>query len=141
MINKILLPTDGSEHSAKSVSYALAFAKLHSAKVVVVYVYSASGIGWRRGAALLESVRQTLEEEGQEIVTDVARQIQEAGLACDGLVVEGSPPEGILKAIEEETPDLVIMGSRGVGGFAGLSLGSVAETVVRHSPVPVLVVK
>jgi nucleotide-binding universal stress UspA family protein len=141
MIERILLPTDGSEHSEKTVRYALDFARLHNAEVVVVYVYSPSGMGWRRGAAMLESVRQSLEEEGHEIVGEVAQRVQKLGLRCAALVIEGSPAEGILKAIDEDVPDLVIMGSRGSGGFAGLSLGSVAETVVRHSAVPVLVVK
>ncbi|MEK7784627.1 MAG: universal stress protein, partial [Chloroflexota bacterium] len=54
---------------------------------------------------------------------------------------EGPAAEAILRAAEDEKPDLIVMGSRGSGGFPGLPLGAVAERVVRMSPGPVLVVK
>ncbi|MBK7448596.1 MAG: universal stress protein [Anaerolineales bacterium] len=56
-------------------------------------------------------------------------------------VVEGPAAEAILRAADELSPDVIVMGSRGEGGFANVLLGGVAEQVVHHAKVPVLVVK
>lgn len=144
MIKSILLPTDGSETSEKSIEYAIQLGKQFGAKIVVVHVYGVNGIlggGFRRGAALFDTMRQELEAEASEIVSQVAERVRQNGLAVDAVAVEGSAADGIIHAIDEIIPDIVVMGSRGAGGFAGLPLGSVAEMVVRHSKVPVLVVK
>ncbi|NWF63605.1 MAG: universal stress protein [Chloroflexi bacterium] len=71
----------------------------------------------------------------------MAERFKAEGIAVSAVAVEGTPAEAILRAIDELKPDLVVMGSRGEGGFANALLGGVAEQVVHHSPAPVLVVK
>jgi nucleotide-binding universal stress UspA family protein len=141
MFKKILLPTDGSEYAEKTIQTAIGVAKLAGAAVVVMYAYTPLGPFRKRGAAMLEEFKTSLEDEGREIVSEVSTRLQAQGLTVSGLVVEGPASEAILRAADEEQPDLVIMGSRGGGGLPDLRLGSVADRVVRHLKVPVLVVK
>lgn len=141
MIKKILLPTDGSEHAEKTIRYAVDLAKSLGASVDIMYAYQASASLRKRASIMLEEYRKALEEDAKEIVTEVAERLKADGVAVSATVVEGSPAEAILRAIDELKPDLVVMGSRGEGGFANALLGGVAEQVVHHSTVNVLVVK
>lgn len=140
-IHKILVPTDGSDHAEKGASYALDLAKLVGAAVVVMHAYSSPIILRKRGAIMAEELKNSLLEEAEELVNESAGKFQAAGVSVSAMLVEGSPVEAILLAIGSEKPDLIVMGSRGAGGMPGLGMGSVAERTVRHSSVPVLVVK
>jgi nucleotide-binding universal stress UspA family protein len=141
MIQKILIPTDGSEFADKAFIYALELAKLTKANVIVMNAFQSPPILRKRGAFMMEELRSSLEEEAKEIVSKASERLISEGLMVSALVIEGPPAEAILRAIEEVTPDLIVMGSRGSGGIPGLRLGSVVERVMRHSPTPVLVVK
>lgn len=141
IIHKILVPTDGSDHAEKVTDYALDLAKLTGAAVVVMHAYSPPVILRKRGAIMAEELKNSLVEEAEELVNETAGKFQTLGISVSALLVEGSPAEAILVAVESEKPDLIVMGSRGAGGMPGLRMGSVAERTVRHSPVPVLVVK
>jgi nucleotide-binding universal stress UspA family protein len=57
---------------------------------------------------------------------------------CDAAVLEGQPADALLGASKDA--DLIVVGSRGLGGFKRLMLGSVSDQVVHHAPCPVLVV-
>lgn len=140
-LSKILVPTDGSETAARLYDYATELARLTGASIVVMHAYNPPVALRKRGALALDEFKSSLEEEARELVAEAAQTLQAAGLAVSGLVVEGPPAEAILRAIEAEQPDLVILGSRGAGGWPGAYLGSVAERVVRHATTPVLVVK
>ena len=141
MIKKILLPTDGSEHAAKTVKYASDLAKTLNASVEVMYAYQSSVVLRKRAAAMMEEYKQALSEDAKEIVEEVAEKLKVDGIAVSAVVVEGPAAEAILRAAEESQPDLIVMGSRGAGGFANMLLGGVAEHVMRYSTTPVLVVK
>lgn len=141
MIQRILLPTDGSEYAEKTIEMAITLAKKLDAMVIVMYAYDALKPLRKRSSMLTDDVRHSMEKEATELVQEVAARLQAQELTVQALAVEGHPAEAILRAIQAESPDLVVMGARGEGGFVGLMMGSVAENVVRHSPVPVLVVK
>ncbi len=141
MINKILLPTDGSEYAGRTGQYAINVARLSGATVVAMYAYNPPIALRKGGTAFMEEFKTSLEEEAKEIIAEVAGRLQAEGLPATSLAVEGPAAEAILRVAEDEKPDLIVMGSRGSGGFPGLPLGGVAERVVRMSLVPVLVVK
>lgn len=141
MIKKILLPTDGSEHAEKTVQYAIDLAKSLGASVDVMYAYQSASLLRKRAAAMLEEYKSMLEEDAKEIVTEVAERLKAEGVAVSAIVVEGPAAEAILRAADDSHPDLIVMGSRGEGGFANMLLGGVAEHVIHYSKVPVLVVK
>ncbi len=141
MIKKILLPTDGSEYAEKTVQFAIDLAKSLQASVEIMYAFQPATSLRKRASMMLEEYRNAMEEDAKEIVTDVAERLKTEGLKVTATVVEGPAAEAILRAADELSPDLIIMGSRGEGGFANVLLGGVAEQVVHHSTVPVLVVK
>lgn len=142
MTRKILLPTDGSEHAEKTIQYAVSLAKATGATIVALYAFNPPlSLRSQRGAAMMEEFRTSLEAEAKDIIAEVAERLAKEGLNVTAMAVEGSPAEAILRAAEDEKPDVIVMGSRGSGSLPGLILGGVAEKVVRYSPVTVTVVK
>jgi nucleotide-binding universal stress UspA family protein len=141
MIKKILLPTDGSEYAEKTIQFAVDLAKSVGASVDVMYAFQPVASLRKRASMMLEEYRSAMEEDASEIVTEVAERLKNEGLTVTASVVEGPAAEAILRAADELLPDVIVMGSRGEGGFANVLLGGVAEQVVHHAKVPVLVVK
>lgn len=140
MIEKILLPTDGSEFSEKTVDFAIGVARMAGARVVVLHAYTPPTL--RRGsAAMIEDFRTSLEEEAREIVDEIVGRVAAAGVSASGLVVQGTPVDAILKAADDELPDLIVIGAGDRSHLSGVLLGHVAERVVRYAAAPVLVVK
>ncbi|MGR8934490.1 MAG: universal stress protein [Gammaproteobacteria bacterium] len=142
MIQKLLLAVDRSAHAEKTIQSALALAKLASAKVVVMHAFSPPASLRRHGTPVLDELAMSLEDEAKEWVAEVAEIFLAEGLNATAVAVEGHPVEAILRAVEMEHPDILVLGSRGEeGGLPGVLLGSVAERVMRHATVSVWVVK
>ena len=141
MIKKILLPTDGSEYAEKTVQYAIDLAKSLGASVDVMYAYQSVSLLRKRAAVMMEEYKQIMEEDAREIVGEVAARLKAEGIKVTAVVVEGAAADAILRAAEDSKPDVIVMGSRGEGGFANMLLGGVAEHVIHYSKVPVLIVK
>jgi nucleotide-binding universal stress UspA family protein len=142
MYKKILIATDGSDHSEEAEKHGLTLAKQLGASVTALYVVEAthpsrtivSPPSLKMGEHLEE-----MEKKGKEIVEEVAQKGEEMGVDVDPVVVDGHPANQIIKY--SANFDLVVMGTLGISGFSHLLMGSVAEKVVRHAPVPVLVVR
>lgn len=136
MFKKILVPLDGSELAAKILPYVVDLAKTHDSQVTLLYVYYA-GVSetfpdWIEKAAAAE--RQRCEMFLSQAAEDLKSQgVREVKVAC----VEGSPAREIVAYAKENAMDLIALATHGRGEVAWV-LGSVAEKVVSHSPVPVL---
>jgi nucleotide-binding universal stress UspA family protein len=134
----ILVPTDFEDASTEALSQARELAKTLKLEVVLLHVYSVPatlypGIAPITGPGLSEEIRVAATET-------LARFAVEHGnlrtiLRC------GDPTTETLAVIEELQPEMVVMGTHGRTGLAHLLLGSVAENVVRKSPVPVLTLR
>lgn len=140
-VKKILLATDGSDETIKVDEFAAALAKASGAHVVVVTAFNPPVTIRKRGSVMVEELREKFEVEAKEIVAEVEEDLAKHGVSTSGLAVEGKPAEAILRACEEETPDLIVMGAGGESELKHFLLGSTAERVVRHAEVPVTVVK
>ena len=142
MYKKILIATDGSEHSEEAVKHGLTMAMRSKATVTALHVIEGThpprSIS-SPASLLLDEQIETLKEEGREIVERVVTKGKEMGVEVQPMVVEGHPAHEILERAKDY--DLVVVGTLGRSGISHLLMGSVAEKVVRHSPVPVLVVK
>jgi len=84
---------------------------------------------------------ETLRDEGRGAVRNVKVTGTQAGLTVVTEIVEGNPHEEILNYVTEHGIDMIIMGTHGRTGLDRVVMGSVAERVVRRSPVPVLTVR
>ncbi len=146
-IKTIVLPTDGSECSAKAMTYALSFAKQYGARVVALHVIDRRWEDQTRvafaevGQDLTQKIRKGYEEEARRILQEVVAAADKAGVSVETRVLAGIPFEEIVRVGKDVSADLIIMGTHGRAGMSHLLLGSVAEKVVRRSPCPVLTVR
>jgi nucleotide-binding universal stress UspA family protein len=145
---KILVPIDGSEHSLKALDYALEFASTYSADVHVLIVYALTAETFRliqrvTPKAFSESYRRDVKEQKEQILTDAMQHAQslQPQLTITHSIVQGRPADQIVNVAKERDIDLIVMGSRGIGGIKGVLLGSVADRVADHATCPVMIVK
>lgn len=138
MFTQILVPVDFSPCS--DAALALARENFPDASVRLLHVVEPKRIGAGGGPRMLSPLHAGEEVEAAEEESD--RRLR--GLAGPGdetAVLVGEPAERILWAADHWKPQLILMGTHGRTGLAHFLVGSVAEEVVRHAQVPVLVVK
>ncbi|MFW5911588.1 MAG: universal stress protein [Halolamina sp.] len=140
MFQRILVPTDGSEESNAAVERAVGLAAAFDAELHGVYVVNAGAVP-TTDVDVREQLFAEIERRGETAVDQVDSMAAEAGVDVVTAVVSGVPHERIVDYAEDEDVDLIVMGTHGRTGLRHTLLGSVAERVIRHSPVPVLVNK
>ncbi len=145
MYKKILIATDGSEHVKKAVTHAIELAKLHKAELHAVYVmdiktdygpksYLSTDIS-------TEGLERILRQEGDAAIKYVEDMAKKEDLSVEKWIIKGHPAQEIMKLAEEQSVDLIVMGTLGRSGIEKFLLGSVAEKVIRNSNIPVLTVR
>ncbi len=97
--------------------------------------------GYATMPGLKEKVIELMQDEGQQATQFVEDHAQIMKVPCHKIVAQGNPSVELLKISQELGVDLLIMGSLGRTGVEKILLGSVAESVVLQSPIPVLLVK
>ena len=146
-MTKILVPTDGSTQAEAAGENAIASINSSGGEVIVLYVIDTSYLDALPQHDLRESLRKELREEGERAVNKFRQQMEDA--QCEGycknvtittMLKEGKPSDVILKTIDEEGVDQVIMGKSGKHGLDKLILGSTTDRVIRGSKVPVNVI-
>lgn len=144
MYRNILVPTDGSDITAKAVQTALTLAKTLGAKLTAISVkepFPYSAISEMQPVPPQEFY-DAQERIAAERVKAVMTAAAAAGVACSGATVEALHPwEAILDQAKQQACDLIVMASHGRRGMAALLIGSETSRVLTHSPLPVLVVK
>jgi len=140
MYDSVLVATDGSSGTTETLAHATSIARdndatLHGLYVVDKRLYLAADKDNQ------DEVRQSLEEEGDVALDDIAVGGEEAGVEVVTNMEEGIPHKTITDYAEREGIDLIVMGTHGrTGRDRVANLGSVTERVVQSAPVPVLVV-
>lgn len=136
---RILLGADGSEGSRKATDAAIGLAKQFDAQLTALNVCKSMR---PVGKEALESVGSRAQKRILDFVAQSTETLlKEANLAPSIRQEEGEPAEVITRVAADEGFDLIVLGSRGMGGFGSLLLGSVSDKVVRHARCPVLVVR
>ncbi len=150
MIDKVLLPTDGSETADKAIRFAARLFANTSCKVTLLSVveepvYSAF---WSDGLIAPEvlmpppeELREELDQRAEEMLAESARPLRDAGLEVLPKIRFGNPAAEILQEDEEGGYEMIIMGSHGRGALGGFLLGSVSNRVTHHAKCPVLIVR
>lgn len=139
MYNKILLPTDGSPGAEAAIDHAMHVANQNDAVVHAVHVIEITDLGDITEET--EDLEAELRESSQELLTPILDAADNAEVEVVEAVIEGRPYEQLVEYVTENAIDMVVMGSHGKSGLSRVLLGSTAEKVVRHSPVPVLTVR
>jgi nucleotide-binding universal stress UspA family protein len=86
-------------------------------------------------------MEETLRQEGEDAIQYAKKVAEDMEIDYEGAVVEGDPAHAILEFAEQNKIDMIVMGTLGKGGLERFLLGSVTDKVIRHSKIPVLVVK
>lgn len=137
----IVVPYDGSEQSRKALDHALEQHEDATITLLHVLDFVEAGYDAPPEAALPGHWSEWHEDAEKRADELFAEAEDEAGKELETETVVGRPARAIIEYLEENEVDAVVMGSHGREGLSRILLGSVAETVVRRSPVPVTIVR
>ena len=141
-INKILWSTDFSDEAQEALLYADAFAKTFDAKIVALHVVPDISPALYDAALIvkgeLENRVAFVREEAQKKFDSFKKA---KNLKFEALVKEGNAAKKIIETAEEEKADLIVLGRKGLSAIEKLFIGSVANQVLRSSPIPLLLTK
>lgn len=147
MTKKILLPTDGSKNAERAGEYAISLSDISGADIIVLHVIDTHYLDSLPQQDLRDSLNKELKADGKRAVEKFKKKLEES--QCEGMckninfkivVKEGKPADEILKTIEEEGVDQVIIGKSGKHGIERFLLGQTTDRVVRDAKVPVNVI-
>lgn len=136
----VMVPLDGSELSATILEAATDVAKASGAKVTLVHVVSSSAVLGARIFPLLPDDITPAMEKAREYLEAQAEPLRAKGLTVDVHVEEHEAPGRAIAAVADKLDaDLIALATHGYGGLKRALLGSVADKVLRSSPLPLLV--
>jgi nucleotide-binding universal stress UspA family protein len=146
MFTRIVVPLDGSERAERALPVAARIAHASGAQIILlravpVPVPLTSVFAPTVHDASVPAFMEASETQAKDYLERIAGSPRLAGLATEIMVPVGAPAAAILDAVASHTADLVVMCSHGATGLTRWVLGSVAQHVARHAPVPVLVLR
>lgn len=146
MYKMIMCPTDGSGFDREAIGVALRIAERSQAKVRLVRVQCTGAFFGMESSLEAATVSvEVLEQERDRILNelrDLATECKKtSGAEIEVSVEDGPVPDALHAYAKRNKVDLIVMSSHGRGGIARLSLGSVTDSLIRHTTIPVLVVK
>jgi nucleotide-binding universal stress UspA family protein len=141
-VNKVLFPSDLTENSSKILPYVLSLAEKYNSQIYLLHVVQDLQ---RWGNFFIpHGSTEVYQKEAMQGAEKAMNRVCEEGLkGCPNfkrVIVSGDPASKILETIESEDIDMVVLGTHGRKGLEHAIFGSVAENVVKKSPVPVLTV-
>jgi nucleotide-binding universal stress UspA family protein len=137
----IVVGVDGSEHSQQALEWAMKEAALKQAPLTVLAVHQVAGSYWTRSPIIFPADKLDQEKSRQAAEEAVSQAAGRLGVTASSVTVQaasGLPAQLLIDASGDA--DLVVVGRRGGGGFAGLMMGSVSSQVSHHAACPVVVV-
>jgi len=138
---QVLVGVDGSEGSQRALQWAAEEARQHEAELHVLSTWSSPAPAVGLGYIAMFTESSNLQELTRQLQDDAVRAAlgDQPGLVIKQDVVEGHPAQRLTEASAEA--DLVVVGSRGHGGFVGMLLGSVSQHVAAHAQCPVIIIR
>ncbi len=147
-IRRVLVAIDGSPNAQRALETAADLAKGLKAELRIAHVLHIPTLFWSMGvpgsAVPCQKIEDDAEEAGRTLLAKAVKFAKDAGVADakDELVTDlVSPAQGVVQLAERDEADVVVLGTRGNGGFRKLVLGSVANSVLHYADCSVLVTK
>lgn len=138
----VLVAVDQSEHAKRALKTAIWLAKSTDARLLAVHVVPPPPATEGIAPTTLEKLEKAYISMGSRILADLAWEANtKYGFKIDTLLETGDAREKILAAAKENSADIIVIGSRGMGKISRMLLGSVSQSVVQNAKIPVLVVK
>ncbi|MFL6478783.1 MAG: universal stress protein [Nitrososphaera sp.] len=139
MFENILVAVDGSKHSDAAFDVAMDIAQKYGSQLFVLHIYQG---GTGSGTLVSPGFEDDMRSIGQQILDSYEAKVKQRGLQnVRMLLQEGDAAKRIMETASEVKCGLILMGSRGRGGFKDLLLGSVSHKVTNHADCPVMTVK
>ncbi len=146
---KILLAADGSAQSFKALDFVAQIAKPLNADVTIISVAQAvpvikgqNGVSFEDVASLEKNIAEGMKKMAKKLLEKAEEAFLEKGLEVKTRLEKGQPADVICKIAEDENFDMVVIGSRGLGGgIKGVLLGSVSNKVVNRVGTNVIIIK
>lgn len=141
-MQKILVPLDGSDNSARALRFAVAQAQENPAiELFLVTVVLPIESAMVREFISQDLINKHYNEDGMKILAPAEGLASEAGVRFTAKTLAGSPAQTIADCVRNEHCDHVVMGTRGLGNLGNFVLGSITSKVIHLVDVPVTVVK
>jgi nucleotide-binding universal stress UspA family protein len=137
----VVVGVDGSKASAKAIEFAFDQAEAVHARVIAVHAWTSPYLTYADGQSMLKFDEEQVKESCRLLVAEsVAGAVADhPDVHWETRLVSGQAARAILSSAE--SADLVVVGSRGHGGFTGLLLGSVSQSVLHHTHCPIAIVR
>jgi len=141
MFKRILVPLDGSENAKKVIPIVVTEAKCHNAVVVLLRVIAPLRQSLMTSPNLITKIFKELESIAKESLEQVADKIRAEGIEVETVIERGQPALRIHEIAQNQSCDLIIIGTHGETGNPRWRSGNVANKIIRtQSPIPVLVI-
>jgi nucleotide-binding universal stress UspA family protein len=141
-IRCILVPLDFSDAASSILEWAAHLAEQHGSRVVLFHAYHLPvEFQQLEGAYLPPDFWANVKAEASESLERYAEPLRARGIEAETVVAEGYAATAIVDEVENQSADVVVIGTHGLSGLKHLLLGSIAERVVQKAPCPVLTVK
>lgn len=142
MFKKILVPIDGSDQSVEAARIAVSIAGKYGSQVQLLHVVappSYDSPGLDVPPTLMSIALEHWEKMGRDVLQRACQECKVEEVKVTMELAWGNPARVICDKAEEGEYDLIVIGSRGLGGLTGLILGSVSDRVSHMAPCPVLI--
>ncbi|WP_168014910.1 universal stress protein [Halomonas salinarum] len=145
MFKSVMVPVDGSEHARKALEVACQLIKDSDTTLHILHIPEAlaheTTLIWGIGAVKLETTQDVLEKNGRELIDRASREATAMGAKhVDTTLAQGEPSRTILEQAKRLSADAIVMGSRGLGDFSSLVVGSVSHKVSHAAKCTVITV-
>jgi len=141
MFKRILVPLDGSENAEKVLPLAIAEAKCHKAAIVLLRVIAPLRQSLMTSPNLLAKIFKELESIAKGSLEEISDKIRAEGIEVETVIDRGQPALRIHEIAQNQSCDLIIIGTHGETGNPRWRSGNVANKIIRtQSPIPVLVI-
>jgi nucleotide-binding universal stress UspA family protein len=140
----VVVGTDGSATAERAVAGAAEIAVEHEARLIIVTAFKRQGDELASRPEVPDDIRWALTDEHQaeELAARGRKAADLAGVKQTVTrAIPGSPADVILEAVDDFGADLIVVGSKGLTGAAGIVLGSVASSVAHHAPCDVMIIR
>ena len=146
MSRRVLVPVDGSSTSNRGLAEALKIARSQKARVCLLHVVDDTPIVMapELGGLYTDQMLDLMRDSGKKVLAKSLESARKHGIKAEGVLIESLTrpvADSIVAQARKWRADLIVLGTHGRRGLSRLVMGSDAESVVRTSPVPVLLVR
>ncbi|MBT8371194.1 MAG: universal stress protein [Deltaproteobacteria bacterium] len=140
----IMVAVDFSDHSVRAAEHAAGLANDLNAKLLLTNIYNQRDVDMMQEVAIRVpefSVKKHLDEhirDRKQKLEDLAKKLDSGTFEIETTVQIGVPYEALLKEIEKQEPDLLVMGVKGRSDVVDMIVGSCAQKMFRRSPIPLM---